>query len=678
MNAGEATKSVKAHASIEIDPVPTRVLVVDDDERNLLTISEVLKGVGEITQARSGEQALRYLLKSEFAVILLDVLMPGIDGYQTAELIRQRESSKSTPIIFLTAINKEDAHMLRGYGAGAVDFLFKPFNPAMLRSKVAVFVDLFQKTREIKLKAAREQRLLEENLNVNARKLEAEIALRRAEERQEAILRSLPICLHSRGLQAPFGLTFVSEAAEGLTGYPSTRLTENAEFALALVHPADRPQFEAALSNASRTGAYACQFRLRCADDQYRYFLDQGVVTRDEVGRPREILGTLLDVTERRQLEDQLMHAQKLEAIGQLTGGVAHDFNNLLASILSGLSLIKRKVDMNDSAHRIFDMTEHAAKQGAELIARMLTFSRRQDLHPAPVSISDLWTTLDSLLEPILGGMVLLKWEIAEEPWHALADRSQLELAVTNLVINARDAMPNGGTISLRALNRTLASSEGELAAADYVVLQVADTGSGILPEHIEKVFEPFFTTKEVGRGTGLGLSTAYGFAKQSGGTLRVESAPGMGTTVELWLRRADQSSDTVPLSTGASDAMAPLPSGKTVLLVDDNRELSELTSMILKERGLSVVSASGGAEAFSILEGDPDRYDVIVTDFAMPIVSGTDLINKARKVRAGWPCILITGYADESSISQRPADVPLVRKPYEPDELINALRQIL
>jgi CheY-like chemotaxis protein len=209
-----------------------RVLVVDDDDRNLLTITEVLAGIGDIDTARSGEEALRFLLKREYAVILLDVLMPGLDGYQTADLIRRREASKTTPIIFLTAISKEDSHMLRGYGAGAVDFLFKPFDPTMLKSKVGFFVDLFLKTREVKEKAEREQRLLEENLRANARRLDAERALRRAEQRQEVILGALPLCLHSRDIKPPFGASFVSGTVERLTGFPPERFAADPGFGL--------------------------------------------------------------------------------------------------------------------------------------------------------------------------------------------------------------------------------------------------------------------------------------------------------------------------------------------------------------------------------------------------------------------------------------------------------------
>lgn len=663
--------------AVELYSAPVRVLAIDDDSRNLLTISEVLKDLAEIDCARSGEEALRFLLKEEFAVILLDVLMPGIDGYQTAELIRQRESSKSTPIIFLTAINKDDAHMLRGYDAGAVDFLFKPFDPLMLRSKVGVFVELFQKTREIKQKAATEKRLLEENLLANAQKLEAIRELQRAEERQEAILRSLPICVHSRRVEAPFDASFVSGAVEGLTGFSPESFSRDPGFGLGRVHPDDRPRVESALKEALRSGSYACEFRWMCADGSYRYFLDQGVVSLDDAGRPAEILGTLLDITERRQLEDQLTHAQKLDAIGKLTGGVAHDFNNLLASILSGLNLLQRQISMDGNAKRIFDMTEHAAKQGADLIARMLAFSRRQHLSPRAFNPSRLSETLDPLMGPVLGGLVQIRWQIDADVWSAQVDPGQLELAVMNLAINARDAMPEGGVIAIHAGNRGLETPEPELARGNYVVLRVEDTGRGIPADLLAKVVEPFFTTKDVGRGTGLGLSTAYGFAKQSGGALRLFSEVGKGTAVELWLPRApdDGRDEESPAPKESPDRRsAPSEARPSILLIDDSQELREFTEDLLGDHGFDVVSASGGAEALALLEKDPDRFDVIVTDFAMPLVSGAEVIRLARNIKAEWPSVVITGYADANTLADLPADVPILHKPFDSGALVAAI----
>jgi len=664
-----------------------RVLVVDDDERNLQAIGVVLEETAEIVYARSGEEALRCLLKDEFAVILLDVLMPGIDGYETARIIRQREQSKRTPIIFLTAINKEDAHMLRGYDAGAVDFVFKPVDPFMIRSKVAVFVDLFEKTREIQQKAAFEQQLMEENLREKTERLGVEQALRKSEERQEAILRTLPVCFHSRAAAPPFGAQFVSEAVERLTGFPPERLTQDPDFGLSRVHPDDLPRLMETLRGAREAGSYTCEFRWLCADGTYRNFLDQGVMSTAADGRTPEIFGTLLDITERRQLEDQLLHSQRLDAVGKLTGGIAHDFNNLLAAVLSGLGLLERRVQLNAETGQIVNMMRHAAKQGAELVNRMLAFSRQQRLKPDAVHLSSFGETMNGLVAPVLGPMIQFSWQVDDDAWQIYVDAAQFELAMMNLIFNARDAMPAGGAISIAAVNKSLPQGRDDLAAGDYVLLTVEDTGSGIPADILTRVLEPFFTTKDVGKGTGLGLSTVYGFAKQSGGKLTLESEVDKGTRVELWLPRATggAEADAKP-SAGRKPVVVEKASPKrangikrpVILLVDDSPSLRDITAKVLEDRDFEVVAAGGGAEAVAALSQEPARFDLIVTDFAMPLVTGIDVIKSARAVRPDWPAIIISGYADGSAVGERPADVELVRKPFTDHQLVDAIEAAL
>ncbi|OBQ74069.1 response regulator [Mesorhizobium sp. WSM3873] len=674
--------AIEAERSEPVEGLRARVLAVDDDERNLLAIAEVLGEVGEVVCAQSGEEALRFLLKEDFAVILLDVLMPNLDGYETATLIRRRERSKNTPIIFLTAISKEEAHMLRGYDVGAVDYLFKPFDPVMLRSKVMVFVDLHEKTREIERNAAREQRLLEQALKAKSDKLDAERALRHSEARQEAILASLPICFHARSAEAPFAASYVSQGVERLTGFPPSRFLSHPDFGLSRVHPDDREEVTRSLSAACETGSYGCEFRWRCANDEYRIFFDRGVVSKDDAGL--ELLGTMQDITEQRRLESQLLQSQRLDAIGKLTGGLAHDFNNLLAAILSGLSLLERQLTLDGNATKILDMTRRSAGQGRDLVQRMLAFSRRQDLKPVAVPLSSLGDTMNGLVAPVLGGLVRFKWLVSDGTWPVYVDAAQLELALMNLIFNARDAMPSGGTVLVRTSNRSVGHAGDELPAGDYVVVAVEDTGTGIAGDMISKVVEPFFTTKPIGKGTGLGLSTVYGFAKQSGGTLRIESEVDRGTIIELWLPRSNQPQDVTEAiaaagaeAVEAADAERATAVGErslTVLLIDDSHSLREMTAMSLRQSGFEVVGASGGAEALAAIEREPDRFDVIVTDFAMPLISGIDVIRFARNLRAGWPAVMITGYADAEKIVERPLDVALVGKPFDEKDLVVAI----
>lgn len=391
---------------------PVRVLIVDDDENNLLALSTLLEDFAEIVTAASGDAALRHLLEGDFAVILLDVFMPGLDGYETADLIRRRQRSQRIPIIFLSAVNKEDSHLRRGYAMGAVDYVFKPVDPMILRSKVTVFVDLYQKTREIEDKAAYEQQLLDTALQANAERLRVERRLRIAEQRQSAIIQSLPILLYVAPISGGgWERQVVGGDLQALTGFAPEALAA-AGMWRGRLHPEDLDRVTALVESRPNAAGMAVEYRWRCADERYKQFLDQAVLLRDEAGQPSGLAGTLLDVSERKDLELELVQARKMDAIGKLTGGIAHDFNNLLGAVLGGLGLIERRVALTEDQSKILAMTKHAAEQGAELVRRLLAFSRRQQLQPAPINMVQLAERVGDLLSHTLGGLVTLEWKI--------------------------------------------------------------------------------------------------------------------------------------------------------------------------------------------------------------------------------------------------------------------------
>src|SRR6478672_2745945 len=462
-----------------------RVLLVDDDERNLLAVATVLEDLGEVVLARSGEEALRHLLKGEFAVILLDVYMPGMDGYETAQIIRNRDQTKGIPIVFLSAVNKEAEHLLRGYSMGAVDYVFKPVDPIVLRSKVAVFVDLFAKSKEVERKARYEQALLDATIQANAERLRAEQELRRAEQRQAAIIQSLPMVLYLEPYdRSPRSPDYVSGDLRAITGFAYEEVAARPELWTERIHPDDRNRVLACLESRLKTGRFSIEYRWKCADGTYRHFLDQAVLLKDSEGRPFEFAGTLTDISEQRLLESQLIQAQKMDAIGKLTGGIAHDFNNLLAAVIGGLGLLERRVELAEEQQRVLGMTKRAAEQGSELVKRLLAFARRQKLEPKPIDLASLQDAVWDLLTHTLGGLVGVEWQASDEVWCAFADQAQLELALVNLIINARDAMPAGGSVSVAAQNQKLKPNNwAELPPGDYVLLSVTDTGTGISPE---------------------------------------------------------------------------------------------------------------------------------------------------------------------------------------------------
>jgi signal transduction histidine kinase len=679
MNRPVAEIPVQPHLEAEeAEPLPVerpRVLLVDDDERNLLAVESILEDLGEVVPARSGEEALRHLLKGEFAVILLDVYMPGMDGYETAQIIRSRDQTKGIPIVFLSAVNKEAEHLLRGYAMGAVDYVFKPVDPVVLRSKVAVFVDLFAKTKEIERKARQEQALLDANLRVNAERLRAEQELRRAEQRQAAIIQSLPMVLYLE----PYGSSrrtpnFLSGDIEAITGVSYEELSANPKLWFERLHPDDRASVIEALKVRSGTGRLSIEYRWQCADGSYKHFLDQAVLLRDPDGRAIEFAGTITDISEQRSLESQLIQAQKMDAIGKLTGGIAHDFNNLLAAVIGGLALLEKRTSLAEDQRKILSMTKRAAEQGTELVRRLLAFARRQKLEPQPVNLVALQESVRDLIVHTLGGLVEIDWRAGKGVWHAFADQAQLELALVNLIINARDAMPAGGKVTISMENRELpASNWAGLPAGDYVLVSVADTGTGIAPADLEKVMEPFFTTKEVGKGSGLGLSMVYGFAKQSNGAFRLESEVGKGTTAELWLPRAPDS-DRRRRSAPKEEPPPPISRKLRILLVDDHAEVRTTTAAVLGDMGHDVVEASNGAEALEALRTRDCDFDVMVSDYAMPHLSGTEFVREARRLCPGVPALIITGYAQAETISDRPEGVEILLKPFTPQKLEAAL----
>jgi PAS domain S-box-containing protein len=655
-----------------------RVLLVDDDERNLLAVATVLEDLGEVVLARSGEEALRHLLKGEFAVILLDVYMPGMDGYETAQIIRGRDQSKGIPIVFLSAVNKEAEHLLRGYSMGAVDYVFKPVDPIVLRSKVTVFVELFDKTKEIERKARHEQALLDANLRANAELLHAEQQLRRAEQRQAVIIQSLPMVLYLEPFDAnPRFPNYVSGDLMRITGFSHDDIEKRPTIWAERLHPDDRDRVLGAIEARRTSGRSSIEYRWQCASGDYKHFLDQAVLLKDGDGRPVEFAGTLTDISEQRSLESQLIQAQKMDAIGKLTGGIAHDFNNLLAAVIGGLGLLERRAVLEEEHQRILGMTKRAAEQGSELVRRLLAFARRQKLEPRPIELGALRDAVSDLLTHTLGGLVNIEWQVDDGIWDAFADQSQLELALINLIINARDAMPGGGTVTVVADNRAVRDGDPTgLSSGDYVHLSIADTGTGISPEDLEKVMEPFFTTKELGKGSGLGLSMVYGFAKQSNGAFRIDSEFGNGTCAELWLPRAPAGSPLKEDAPAEPKRRRKMPALK-VLLVDDHAEVRNTTAAVLEDFGHSVRQASNGAEALDMLKEDDCECGLVISDYAMPHLSGTEFLREARLLCPDVPALIITGYAEKDAISDRPAEVEVLLKPFTPNALEAAIARV-
>jgi signal transduction histidine kinase/CheY-like chemotaxis protein len=661
-------------------PGLARILIVDDDERNLFAAQTALEELGhQIIVARSGEEALKHLLQDDFAVILLDLHMPGMDGYETAAFIRQRRRTSRTPIVFLTAVFRDEAHVFQAYSAGAVDVVFKPIDPFILRSKVQVLVDLHLKTLEVQNQAEHTQRLLDENVRVLREKAQAEAALRRTQERQQAILKSLPIVFHSRSIEPPFAPLFLSNNVEALTGFPPEAFLAQPDFGSSRIHPEDLPAVVKAVSGAVQTGAYSCEFRWRCADGEYRRLLDQGVLAPSADGGPgREIWGALLDVTERRSLEEQLTHARKMEAVGQLTGGVAHDFNNLLTVIVGNLDLLDRRSEHDPRTQRQLAAVRYAAERGGALTRQLLAFSRRQHLSPVALDVRQLIGNFAPLLKQAVGDAVTVELDLGARELCAEVDPAQLETALLNLAVNARDAMPRGGPLQIAASAQRetpRGASEDPGQPDGWVRIDVRDSGVGIARASLERIFEPFFTTKEVGKGSGLGLSQVYGFVQQSGGHIAVESEPGAGACFSLYLRASDKQAEAP--AERPSRAAADKPARGRLLVVEDDQDVLAVTLEMLSELGYEVATACDAAAALEKLEGG-EPVDLLFSDVVMPGgCNGAELAKRARVIRPGLKVLLSSGYVGEAS-SLVGGAFEMIDKPYERTALAARLAAIL
>ena len=652
------------------------ILVVDDEADNRFALSHVLAELEQrIVEAASGEDALRFLLREECAVILLDANMPGLNGYTTAELIRRRERSRHIPIIFVSAIDKDDEHIARAYAMGAVDYVFKPVDPVILRSKITVLVDLYLKNEKVRRQAQLERVLQEENLRIRQEKLEAERQLRQIEERQTAIVRSLPIVLYSARLKGRFsGPRFVSEGMARAIGFPAARFVEDPDLWPERIHPDDRERVLAEVAHIHESGGMSAEYRWVGADGSHRWFLDRAVLIRDHDGRPQEIFGSCLDVTDRMRIEQQLFQAQKMEAVGQLTGGIAHDFNNMLTVVIGNLDALARALRGTGRNFGRAEMALTGALSCAELTRRLLAFARRQPLQPSPVHLGQMCRNVAKLLGRTLGERIRIEVKGSDAGlWHVLADSAQVESSLINLAVNARDAMTEGGTLTIETSNVSSGGEDADILPGDFVLLSVTDTGVGMTAEVLERAVEPFFTTKHLGHGTGLGLSMVYGFVKQSGGHVKIESAPNRGTRVKLYLPRTEAAAQPVA---SAGDAEAAISGrDRTILLVEDDAGVRAVTAAMLKELQFTVIEADNGSHALDIVDREP-AIDLLFTDIVMPGMNGFELGRLARERRPQLPVLYATGYTASYTAPEKGADV--LAKPYREADLLTKLRVLL
>jgi two-component system cell cycle sensor histidine kinase/response regulator CckA len=519
---------------------PINILLVDDRPDGLLTMEAVLKSPDyTLIKASSGPEALVQVQREDFAVILLDVQMPGMDGFQTAAKIKETARSKDTPIIFVTAINKDPFYIYQGYTVGAVDYLFKPFDPKILQSKVAVFVSLFRQHIHIK------------------------------------------------------------------------RQTE-----------------------------------------------------------------------EIRNKETELFQARKLEAIGRLAGGVAHDFNNLLTGILGLSHDIRNTFGDHDARREDLDEIIKAGSRAMTLTKQLLAFGRRQISSPKILDLNVLITDMTKMLKRLIGEDIELRTELGPDLYTVKLEQSHLEQIILNLVLNSRDAMPHGGSISISTGNVQIPKGKkdsGEsVVPGPYVLLHVTDTGCGMDALTLAHIFEPYFTTKEKDQGTGLGLATVYGVIKQYGGHVEVKSAPGSGTTFSIYLPH-------VPGILETSDREEPIPAHaqgghETILVVEDEDIVRRVTKRALTTSGYTVFAARDAKEALEFVDRYGQTIDLLLTDVVMPGMNGRQLAESITQKRSGIAVLYMSGYSEDVVQTRFDVDsrIDFIEKTFSTQKLTQKVREVI
>lgn len=380
------------------------------------------------------------------------------------------------------------------------------------------------------------------------------------------------------------------------------------------------------------------------------------------------------DITDLKTAQEQLRQSQKMEALGQLTGGIAHDFNNLLTVVVGGLDIIGKRAE-DPKLKRYADNALAAAERGARLTGQLLAFSRVQRLEVRPTHVAPLIENMRPLLRNVLGPGITKQFDLDEAMMPVMADPTQLEVAVLNLAINARDAMPGGGVLSFSSRPISIAG-ETDLEDGDYIELAIADTGTGMPPDVVDRAFEPFFTTKDVGKGTGLGLSMVYGMARQSGGAARIESTPGKGTTVILLFRKADGEA-AQPIG-GADEPVTGerAPDPMSIMVVDDDPDVRAFIVTTLEEQGYQVREAGDGGEAIAALAHEPS--DLVIIDFIMPGMSGADVARQILQQRPEQQIMFVSGYSETEAVKQAAPGAPLLAKPFRAEALNKAVRGAL
>ncbi len=725
-----------------------KILVAEDSATQAERLRHILEQGGyEVDVASDGRQALEMAPRFRPALIISDVVMPEMDGYELSRRIKADADLRDIPVILVTTMS-DPQDVIHGLECGADNFVLKPYDESYLLGRVRhmlinremrrveevrVGVEIYfdgqryfitadrlqilnlllstydaamqrnkelshahEELREINTALGEANRRLEQEirereqaertvreLNENLERLVVErtAELRESEERFRQLAEHSSEGFWFTQLN-PVRILYVSPAVEKVWGLPAENFYQDESIWFKAIHPEDQPRVHAAWEACAggQSPHYEEEYRVIQPDGSVRWVLDSGTPIRNEAGEIVRLSGLARDVTERRQLEAQFLQAQKMESVGRLAGGIAHDFNNLLTVIINTAELAAMELREGDLLREELATIRDAGARAAALTKQLLAFSRTQVLEPANVNLNTVVVNTEALLRRVIGEDIDLSISLAKDLASVKVDPGQIEQVILNLAINSRDAMPNGGKLTFETRNVTLDEAYAKIHAAvqpgPYVMLAISDTGIGMDEATQRKMFEPFFTTKGPGKGTGLGLATAYGIITQSGGNISVHSEVGQGTTMTIYLPRIEGVARARP----AAQTKTAARGIETILVVEDEPAIRRMVQRVLAVAGYTVLTAASGEEALRLFERQNGPIHLMMTDLVMPGMSGQELSKRIAVSHPETKILYTSGYTDDAAMNRgtRGESVHFIGKPYAMTALTGKVRAVL
>jgi len=667
-----------------------KVLIVDDKKDNRYFLETLLKGNGyEISSAENGRQALELLDNDTYDLVISDILMPVMDGFELCRRIKENEKLNRIPFIFYTATYTEKRDIELGMSLGASKFLIKPQEPDVI---LKIIKDTISDAQSEKIETGKVNmdnnneifKLYNERLVIKLEKkmfdLEKEIKSRKKIEKEVRMLahaiQSISECVSVTDMDG--NILFVNDSFIKIYGYSKDDLIGKS---VDIIQSANNPQeLLETINKQTLNGGWKGEFIHKKKDGAEIPVSLSTSLMRDENNQKMAIISVSSDISDRRELEEQFRQTQKMEAIGRLAGGVAHDFNNLLTVINGYSELILRNMKGDDPIYRQLVEIDKAGQRAASLTRQLLAFSRKQVLQPVVLDIKNIMTNLDKMLHRLLSENIELTTLFDPELGYIKADPGQIEQVILNLVINARDAMPLGGKLTIEIRNIIFEElfywEDQKIEPGTYLMLSISDTGEGMDQKTVAQIFEPFFTTKKE-EGTGLGLSTVYGIVKQSGGFINVYSEISEGSVFKIYFPCVKEPAADLSKKIRNSDSLS---GSETILVAEDEEYVRNLACEVLRIHGYTVLDAANGGSALLKCEKHKDTIHLLISDVVMPEMSGIELVERLLSIHHEMKVLYMSGYTDDAVIRHGILEekVQFLQKPFTPISLLEKVRKIL